>query len=158
MLTLEVQGYEKPFVIENIVFDYNGTLACDGRMSQETKEGIKKLYKSGFKISILTADIFGTVKEECKGLPVDVKIFDKGNAEDSKREIIENLGAQKTVAIGNGRNDLAMLKEASIGIGIIGMEGSFAGILQVADIVVTSIHSAIGLLLNPGRISGTLRK
>jgi len=158
MLKLEIQGYEKAMEIENIVFDYNGTLAVDGRMSRETKEGIRKLAAEGFKVTVLTADTFGTVKDQCSGLPVQVMVFDKGNAEESKRKIVTQLVAGKTAAMGNGRNDMAMLAEARIGIAIIGQEGAFTGLLQTADIAVTSIENAMELFLNPKRIEATLRK
>ena len=158
MLKLEIQGYEDPLEIENIVFDYNGTLAVDGRMSRETKEGIRKLAAEGFKVTVLTADTFGTVKDQCSGLPVQVMVFDKGNAEESKRKIVTQLVAGKTAAMGNGRNDMAMLAEARIGIAIIGQEGAFTGLLQTADIAVTSIENAMELFLNPKRIEATLRK
>ncbi|WP_409227604.1 HAD family hydrolase [Gudongella sp. SC589] len=158
MLKLEIQGYEDPLEIENIVFDYNGTLAVDGRMSRETREGISRLGSAGFNLTVLTADTFGTVKDECSGLPVEVRVFDKGNAEESKRRIVSQLESGRTAAIGNGRNDMAMLGEARIGIAIIGQEGAFTGLLQSAHIAVTSIEDAIGLFLNPKRIEATLRR
>jgi len=158
MLKLNIQGYEKPMEIENLVFDYNGTLAVDGRMSGETRERLKRLGETGLDLTVLTADTFGTVREECEGLPVHVRVFDKGNAEDSKRQIVQRLGSERTVAIGNGRNDMAMLDEARIGVAVIGQEGAFAGILQKADIAVTSIENAMDLFLNPKRVEATLRK
>lgn len=158
MIRLEIAGYEKPMEIENIVFDYNGTLAVDGRMSMDTRAGLERLGQAGFNLTVLTADTFGTVKDECSGLPVQVMVFDKGKAEESKREIVDRLGSEKTAAIGNGRNDMAMLGEARIGVAVIGQEGAFTGILQGADIVVTSIQDAMELFLNPKRIQATLRK
>ncbi len=158
MIKLQIQGYKETIKIENLVFDYNGTLALGGKISEKTIGGLKLLNDAGFKITVLTADTFGTVTKECEGLPVEVKIFNKGNAEESKREIIERQGAEKTAAIGNGRNDLAMIKNAIIGIVVIGMEGAYAGLLQAADIAVPSIDSAIELFLNPKRIEATLRR
>jgi P-type E1-E2 ATPase len=158
MLKLEIQGYEEPLKIENLVFDYNGTLAVDGKMSIETRERLKRLGETGFKLTVLTADTFGTVKKECEGLPVNVMVFDKGNAEDSKRQIVQRLVSERTVAIGNGRNDMAMLGEARLGIAVIGQEGAFTGILQTADIAVTSIENAMDLFLKPKRLQATLRK
>ncbi|HZH93388.1 MAG TPA: haloacid dehalogenase, partial [Tissierellaceae bacterium] len=120
--------------------------------------GLKRLGEAGFKLTVLTADTFGTVREECEGLPVNVMVFDKGSAEDSKRQIVQRLVSERTVAIGNGRNDMAMLGEARLGIAVIGQEGAFTGILQTADIAVTSIENAMDLFLNPKRIEATLRK
>ncbi|MCR3956394.1 MAG: HAD hydrolase family protein [Gudongella sp.] len=158
MLKLEIQGYEEPLEIENLVFDYNGTLAVDGEMSVDTIKGLRRLEEIGFNITVLTADTFGTVKDRCSGLPVKVMVFDKGKAEESKRQIVEGLGSERTAAIGNGRNDMAMLQEARIGIAIIGHEGAFTGLLHKADIAVTSIGGAMDLFLNPKRIEATLRK
>ncbi|WP_422486124.1 HAD family hydrolase [Gudongella sp. DL1XJH-153] len=158
MIKLQIQGYDEPFEIENLVFDYNGTLALDGKMSIRTREGLSLLHKAGFNITVLTADTLGTVTKECEGLPIEVNIFDKGNAEESKLEIVNRLGAEKTAAIGNGRNDLSMLKNANIGIAVIGMEGAYAGLMQAADILVPSIDSAIELFLKPKRIEATLRR
>lgn len=158
MIKLEIQGYDKPLEIENIVFDYNGTIALDGKLSEETKNGIIALSDAGFGIAVLTADTFGTVIKECETLPVSVHVFDKGNAEMSKMEIVDRLGAEKTAAVGNGRNDMAMMEKAVLGVGIIGMEGAYGGICSVADIVVTSVQSAVELFLNPGRIQATLRR
>jgi P-type E1-E2 ATPase len=158
MLKLEIQGYEEPLKIENLVFDYNGTLAVDGRMSEDTRESLKRLAEAGFKLAVLTADTFGSVREECLGIPVNVMVFDKGKAEESKRKIVQRLDPSRTAAMGNGRNDMAMLGEARIGVAIIGQEGAFTGILQTADIVVTSIENAIDLFLKPKRLEATLRK
>jgi soluble P-type ATPase len=49
--------------IDKLVFDYNGTLACDGRLISVVKEKLNRLMDD-FDIYILTADTFGTVREE----------------------------------------------------------------------------------------------
>ncbi|MCK8828489.1 hypothetical protein MWH25_12205 [Natroniella acetigena] len=48
--------------INKIVFDLNGTLACDGVLIKGIKESLNKLANS-YKIYILTADTFGTAGE-----------------------------------------------------------------------------------------------
>jgi soluble P-type ATPase len=45
------------------------------------------------------------------------------------------LGADSTAAIGNGRNDAAMLRVARIGIAIVGPEGSASAAIAAADVV-----------------------
>jgi len=68
------------------------------------------------------------------------------------------LGKEKCVAIGNGANDVLMLKQSAIGICVIGKEGASSEAVQHSDIVVYDINDALDLLLNPKRIIATLRK
>jgi soluble P-type ATPase len=51
-----------------------------------------------------------------------------------------------------------MLKEAAIGIAVVGPEGASAAALQQADVVTRSIIDALDLLLNPRRLVATLRQ
>ncbi|MBV9327442.1 MAG: hypothetical protein JO020_15490 [Chloroflexi bacterium] len=51
-----------------------------------------------------------------------------------------------------------MLREAALGIAIVGPEGLAAGALAAADVVVPSISDALGLLRNPKRLIATLRR
>ena len=61
------------------------------------------------------------------------------------------------MAIGNGSNDVLMLKEAALGIGVIGEEGCSKEILKEADFIVKNITDALSALLHPERIVATLR-
>ena len=72
-------------------------------------------------------------------------------------EYVKRIGSSTTVCIGNGRNDRMMLKEAGLGIAVILEEGAFSGTLFEADVVCTSILSALDLLLFPKRLQATLR-
>ncbi|MHB1653811.1 MAG: HAD hydrolase family protein [Desulfitobacteriaceae bacterium] len=64
----------------------------------------------------------------------------------------------RVIAIGNGSNDQRMLEEAEVGIAVIGSEGCSGWALRVADLIVNRIEDAFGLLLNPQRLSATLRR
>ncbi len=64
MLEIEIPGKGK-INIENIVFDYNGTLALNGKLDEKAKSYLLKL-KELVDIYILTADTYGTVIKECK--------------------------------------------------------------------------------------------
>ena len=64
---------------------------------------------------------------------------------------------EKTVSIGNGRNDQRMLKASRLGIAVILGEGASMEALMNADIVCTSIVSALELLAHPLRLTATLR-
>ncbi|HZY44758.1 MAG TPA: HAD hydrolase family protein, partial [Anaerolineae bacterium] len=63
-----------------------------------------------------------------------------------------------TVAIGNGANDVEMLKAAAIGIAVLGREGTASEAIAAADIVTLNVIDAIDLLLNPKRLVATLRR
>ena len=76
----------------------------------------------------------------------------------AKLNYIENLGLEKVVAIGNGANDAEMLKNAGLGIVVIGPEGAAVKALMGADIAVGDIRDALCLLIYPKRMVATLRR
>jgi soluble P-type ATPase len=51
-----------------------------------------------------------------------------------------------------------MLREAALGIAVVGPEGLAGGALPAADVVVASINDALGLLVNSKRLIATLRR
>ncbi len=155
MIKIDIPG-RGPVNIHNVIFDYNGTLALDGKPAEGLKEAFEVL-AGRVNLYIVTADTFGTVKNYFKDIPVKVVIINSDCGKTFKKNFLTKLGSEKTVAVGNGRNDAGMLKESCLGIGIIGPEGCFAGIVNACDILVTSPVHAIGLLLNPDRIKATLR-
>jgi soluble P-type ATPase len=57
MIHMNIPGFGK-INIEHVVFDYNGTIALDGKLIKGVKEGIKK-YSRQVKFHVITADIFG---------------------------------------------------------------------------------------------------
>jgi len=71
--------------------------------------------------------------------------------------LVEKLGRDKTVCIGNGTNDAAMLRRAAIGICVLGREGTSATAIMGSDVVVPDINAALELLLNTDRLVATLR-
>ena len=142
--------------IENIAFDYNGTLATDGVMKQSTKDKIIEL-KKFLKIYILTADTYGTVKEESAELGIVIETFPNDKAGEFKGKIIKELGVCNTICVGNGFNDIIMFKESALSIGVIGEEGCNGKLITLADIVVNSIDNVFEILSKPDRIKATLR-
>lgn len=155
-MILEIPG-EKNIEVKNVAFDYNGTIAEDGILIENIEEKIVELSNKKINIYVLTADTFGTVKKQCSKLPVQIKIFDKENASIDKKRIIQRIGSDVTVSIGNGRNDLEMFKSSALSIAVIGKEGCYLKTLFEADIVVNDIVDAIDLMLKPNRIKSTLR-
>src|SRR5690554_5027097 len=132
MLIYEIPGRED-IKIENLVLDYNGTIAVNGKIIEGVKELLTKL-KDYVNIYILTADTYGTVEKECKGMEAKVLTFPKENAGESKRDIVKELDGQKTICVGNGFNDIPMFKESILSIAIIEGEGASGQLLVESDI------------------------
>lgn len=155
MIYLPIPGFGE-IKLQNLVLDYNGTIALDGRLIDGVGELLKQLSKS-IDIFVITADTFGTVEKEMKDLPVRVIQINRGNEKEEKLQFIKQLGPNITAAIGNGNNDEFMLKEASIGICIMAQEGCSEKTLQCADLVIHDIKKALELFLYKNRLIATLR-
>lgn len=143
--------------LKSLVLDYNGTMALDGELLPQVKDSINQLSKE-FSIMVITADTFGTVKAECSKLPVQVKVLESQDHTQEKALFVQNLGAETTLAIGNGTNDQDMLSLAGIGVLVLGPEGCSSEALNKADILVRSIEDALALLIHPKRLIATLRR
>jgi len=156
MLEVDIKRFKK-ISAEILVVDYNGTLAFDGTMIPGVGEALKQLSQF-LQIIILTADTFGKVKGEVKDFPVEVVILKESPEDEAKMNFVKKLNSSKVVAIGNGRNDALMLKEASLGIAVIQAEGAASQTLQNADLICTHILDAFALLEHPKRMIASLRK
>ncbi len=150
--TVELPGRD-PVTMAELVLDFTGTLSKDGRLLPGVAEKLKDLAKR-IRITVMTADTFGTAREALAGLPLDFERVETGA---DKQRFIEGLGPQHTVAIGNGRNDVPMVKAAAIGVAVIGPEGADGELLRVADVVVNNIYDALDLVANPMRLKATMR-
>ncbi|WP_427339342.1 HAD family hydrolase [Caloranaerobacter sp. DY30410] len=155
MIEVDIPSY-KQLKIKYVIFDYNGTLAVDGIIRSEIKEKLKRLSEK-VEVYVLTADTYGNVKENLKDVNVSLKIISQENGQIDKLNFVRKLGAEYCIAIGNGNNDMLMLKEAQIGICIIGDEGCFAETIKNSDIIIKNIDDCLELLLNPNRLKATLR-
>ena len=155
-MLIEIPNYAN-LDIENIVFDYNGTLAFNGVVDEKSKTILDELCKK-FKIFVITADTFGSVKEELKAFDLEVKILTSSNHTLEKGNFIEELNPVKTVAIGNGNNDIEMIKKAILSIAIIGKEGCATSTMLASDIVSNDINNAMELFITPKRLIATLRR
>lgn len=140
-----------------IVSDFNGTLAFEGRLKESTRARLKEVAARGLAVYVLTADTFGYVTEEISGLPVEVKILTGEATAAAKAAFVRELGRECVAALGNGRNDEAMLREAGLSMAILGREGSYPPTLAAADVVMPDIDDALDLLLFPKRLVATLR-
>ncbi len=155
MIEIEIPGYG-PLELRYLVMDYNGTLATDGKLIEGVETRLFEL-AGHLQIHVITADTFGLAQTYLKDLPLTLKIISAAEQGKQKWEFVRSLGASQTVAIGNGRNDRLMLKEARLGIVTVQNEGAALESIQAADIMVTHINDALDLLKNPLRLKATLR-
>jgi soluble P-type ATPase len=155
MFTIDIPGWGN-MDIENILLDLNGTLATDGKIPSEVKERINSLSHKA-KIYIITADTQGTASEETSDMEVELLKVSEEDSTEVKFRVLEPLDPTRTVVIGNGNNDQRILKEAALGIAVLGDEGVSVSALKNADIVVKSISDALNLFLKPKRLTATLR-
>lgn len=152
-LEVVIPGRKRPLKIKHAVIDFNGTLAVDGRLVRGVASRLRKLAHH-LDIVVMTADTFGTARRSLSNLPVTVRIVHSGV---EKRRFVESIDGATVAAIGNGVNDVPMLRVAALGIAIIGNEGAAGEALGVAHIVVRDINDALDLLLTPKRLVATLR-
>ncbi len=137
--------------VQNIVIDLDGTLATDGKIAPEVKEKIGALSKLA-KIYILTANPQGPADEEISGMKAELIKVSNEDSKQGKFDFLKTLDLEMTAAIGNGSNDQLILKEAALGIAVLGDEGLSASAIKSADIVVKNIQSALDLFLKPRRL------
>lgn len=156
MMNLEIPG-SGTLHIENLLLDYNGTLALDGSLLPGVEDLLNEL-SANFRIHIITADTFGNAASELKNVNCTfIKLGTSGQTE-AKLKYLTDCGRDVTACIGNGKNDRLMLKESVLGIALIQGEGACTGTLLDSDIVCTDIFSALEFFRKPARLVATLRE
>lgn len=155
MLSIKVPG-RCDYTIENIVFDYNGTIAVNGIIPPSIKEKLLILCKMA-NVYVLTADTYGSAAKECQGLDIVLKTFPSDNAGDYKAKVVNELGRDKTMCFGNGYNDIKMFEIAALSVAVLEKEGMCSALMKESHIMVKSIEDGINLLLNPNALIATLR-
>jgi P-type E1-E2 ATPase len=155
MISVPIPGWGE-LSIEYLMVDFNGTAALDGKLKKEVKDVIEKISRY-IKVFIITADTYESADAELGTSNITFIKVNKSSSGDEKAKVIRELGPEKIVAMGNGANDIAMLKEAALGIAVVGEEGCCAGLVKEADIIVTDIMKAFGLIVHPERLVATLR-
>jgi len=156
MIAIQRPGQE-PLEIEFILIDFEGTLAQDRRVHPKAKDKINLLSKRS-KIYILSKEEKELIEETLKKVKAEVYYLTEGEASQQKLELLRQLGPNKTVAIGNGVDDIPMLEEAGLGMCIISKEGTSAEAMIKADVFVSNILDALDFLLKPLRQKATLSK
>ena len=147
---MDIPGYGK-LEFKAVLFDLNGTLGESGRVPDEVKELLSKLADK-YTVVVLSADTFGTLEEEFRGLPVRIERVSSGT---EKAEIAQ--GYAPYAAVGNGNNDVAMLEGAELAFCVVGAEGATIDALLASDIVVRDVKDAMAMLLDEKKLVATLR-
>ncbi len=140
----------------HLVFDVNGTLAVDGVLMDGLVKRIAAL-RDRLQVHLLTADTHGRQAIIDRQLNLVAVRVEPGDERQQKADYVRQLGAEMVVAIGQGANDAAMLKEAGLGICVLSPEGTAVETLLAADLVVPDIFTALDLLEKPLRLIASLR-
>jgi len=141
----------------HLVSDVNGTLAVDGQLIDGVRRRMDGL-RDRLEIHLLTADTHSRQSEIDRQLNLTAVRIARGNEALQKAEYVRRLGADGVVALGQGANDSAMLKEAALGICVQSLEGVAVETMLAADLVMPDVLSALDLLQKPLRIVASLRK
>ncbi len=155
MLELEIPGYGA-LALKHLVLDVNGTITAGGELLPGVAEGIAAL-EGVLKPVAITADIRGTAAALGERLGIEVHVIGSGWEVGEKLALVQDLGLDAVVAVGNGANDALVLKSCAVGICILGPEGAARAALEAADVVAPSIEAALQLLADPRRLAATLR-
>lgn len=156
MLKVKIPGCKK-LDVDKLVFDLNGTLACDGQLIKGVKKEINNLAED-FRIYILTADTRNNAKELLKDLKAELILVEDQDGSRFKASFVENLGRKSVIAVGNGNNDAQMLKNAELGIAVLGPEGTAREAVFASSLICRDIKDVFAVLSNPDRLKATLRK
>jgi P-type E1-E2 ATPase len=156
MLQLTIPGRGE-LNIQHLVTDVNGTLALDGTLLDGLAKRISAL-RDRVQIHLLTADTHGKQAVIDQQLNLTAVRMRSGNEAEQKAAYVRSLGAHTVLAIGQGANDAAMLKEAALGVCVMSREGVAVEALLAADLLMPDIFAALELFDHPLRIVAGLRK
>jgi len=146
--------------LEYLLLDMNGTITLDGRLVSGVRERMERLSGS-LDVWLVSADTQGTLKEVATTLQARARRLQSGGEATQKAALVGELGAEQVVAIGNGVNDVLMLRQAALGtlalagsarVAVLGGEGLSAACRSAADMIALNIEAALDLLLYPRRL------
>jgi len=156
MIELNIPG-RGVLQLEHMVCDVNGTLALDGKLPDGLARALYSL-RDRLTIHLITADTSGRQALIDQQLNLQAVRIQPEDEASQKARFLQQIGAARSIAIGQGANDAAMLKEAALGICVLSREGAAIQTLLAADLVVPDIFSAFELLEKPLRIVASLRQ
>ena len=143
--------------LEHLVSDVNGTLAIDGQLPDGLVRVLTSL-RDRLEIHLLTADTHGQQHLIDRQLGLSAVRIQPGDEAAQKAKYVQQLGAERVAAIGQGVNDAAMLKASGLGICVLSKEGTAIATLIAADLLMSDIFSALELFEKPMRIVASLRR
>lgn len=152
-LSITIPGRDE-VQLEHLLLDVNGTLTNRGVLLDGISERLGRL-RATLEIRLVSADTFGTLEVIAEHLGVDSVRAASG---EDKLRLLDVLGHDRCVVIGNGANDALVLEAAAVGFAVLGPEGASASALRGADVVCASAADALDLLLDPKALSATLRQ
>ena len=155
MIRIEIPG-TGPVIIQNVMFDYNGTIAADGRLLDGVGPAMNRL-SHRLDFQVVTADTFGSVQAQLEGVKAKVVLISNQDQDQKKLDLLNAIGADTTMAVGNGVNDALMLKHAALGVAVLGEEGMAMPALMSADVMIRNILDVFAFFENPKRLIATLR-
>jgi soluble P-type ATPase len=101
VLKVDVPGWQR-LRLDELVLDVNGTLTSDGVLLPATRERVAAVL-SILEVRLLSADTFGRLDSIAGELGVAAQHLTRGEPEAlQKARVVQELGAERTVAIGNG--------------------------------------------------------
>ena len=156
MIEITIPG-RGSYKFKYLVLDLNGTIALDGEVIEGVEERLQQL-SSLLSLSIVTADTHGSARRLEKSLNIRIQRIEAGKEDAQKLALVQQLGKDNTICIGNGSNDASMLRESTLGICVAGAEGASGEAILNSDLIVSNINDALDLLLKPARLVATLRK
>jgi soluble P-type ATPase len=156
LIEIDIPG-QLAYRFEHLVLDLNGTISLDGNIIDGVVERLDAL-RGLVDISIVTADTRGSAQELGQSLQGKIHKIDPVDEQAQKLKLVQQLGSETTVSIGNGSNDASMLKESILGICVLGPEGTSSEAIANCDLVISNITAALDLLLKPKRLIATLRR
>jgi len=158
-VTLKVAGFGDRH-ITTLVSDYDGTLSCQGEVTEEIKSRLLRLADS-VDIHILTADRKAK-SNDCFGrMPVVIHILSSKDQDVQKRNYLQNFTPSNVAVFGNGNNDRLLLQlvknNGGLCVAIDNGEGCSIEALLNSHLLVHGAVQALDVLLDPDRFSATLR-
>jgi P-type E1-E2 ATPase len=156
LIRIEIPGWSTR-ELGHLVLDLNGVLGLDGEPIASVDERLTAL-SAHLGVYLVTLDghgLAGGISQRLRGQLVHTEPRYEAS---EKQALVERLGAEQVVAIGNGANDARMLQSAAIGIAILGSKGLAVETLRAADMVVARVEDALDLLLDSQGLVATLRR
>jgi len=156
MIEIDVPGWGL-LRITDVVLDVNGTIAVDGRLVEGVAGRLAAL-RTAVAVHLVTADTTGQQAALDAELGLRAERIAAGQEREQKAALVRALGATSVCMIGNGANDVEPLREAALGIAVLGEEGVAVEAVEAANVLAPSINAALDLLLHPLRLRATLRR